>query len=260
MTVSFRVYVDESGDEGFTFHPDGSGSSRWLVLSAVVTRTENDLETVKLVSRVREKLGKPVRAPLHFRDLKHEQRVPYVREISGARLRSISVLVCKQVLNEPETFQAEKFRLYRYAARYLLERVSWLCRDTHVTGRGDGSAEVIFSNRSHMSYENLRAYLYHLRDNCDTRIHWASINPDSVRAVNHEKLMGLQIADAVASSLFYAVNVNRYGEIEDRYARLLAPSFYRYRGTLVGYGLKFWPESLEKIRTANPHVAVFAAF
>ncbi len=25
---SFRVYIDESGEEGFVFRPDGSGSSR----------------------------------------------------------------------------------------------------------------------------------------------------------------------------------------------------------------------------------------
>lgn len=36
MTSSFRVYIDESGDEGFTFLPNEQGSSRWLVLSALV--------------------------------------------------------------------------------------------------------------------------------------------------------------------------------------------------------------------------------
>jgi hypothetical protein len=28
MNPSFMVYIDESGDEGFVFNPDGSGSSR----------------------------------------------------------------------------------------------------------------------------------------------------------------------------------------------------------------------------------------
>ena len=36
MNSSFVVYVDESGDEGFVFNGDGSGSSRWFVLSAAV--------------------------------------------------------------------------------------------------------------------------------------------------------------------------------------------------------------------------------
>jgi len=29
MNPSFMVYIDESGDEGFVFNGDGSGSSRW---------------------------------------------------------------------------------------------------------------------------------------------------------------------------------------------------------------------------------------
>ena len=28
MTASFTVYIDESGDEGFVFHPSERGSSR----------------------------------------------------------------------------------------------------------------------------------------------------------------------------------------------------------------------------------------
>ena len=40
MKSSFIAYVDESGDEGFVFNPDGSGSSRWFVLSADCNRVE----------------------------------------------------------------------------------------------------------------------------------------------------------------------------------------------------------------------------
>lgn len=43
MTASFTVYIDESGDEGFVFHPDERGSSRWLVLSAAVFRKSNEI-------------------------------------------------------------------------------------------------------------------------------------------------------------------------------------------------------------------------
>jgi hypothetical protein len=42
VSIGFRVYIDESGDEGFKFDQPGKGSSRWFVLSAVVTREEND--------------------------------------------------------------------------------------------------------------------------------------------------------------------------------------------------------------------------
>ena len=258
---SFRVYVDESGDEGFVFNADGSGSSRWLVLSAVVVRTKNDLALVKLVGETRKLLGRQPGQHLHFSDLKHEQRVPYIRQIAASSIRSVSIAIHKPSIHDPEKFQAEKFLLYRYATRLLLERISWLCRDSRVTGEGDGTAEIIFSNRSIMSYENLRQYLKLLQaksDPMDVRIDWSVVVPDTVRAVNHDQLAGLQVADAVASGFYYAVNLNRYGEAEDKYARLLLPTVYRHKEVRLGYGLKFWPEDLEKLKSANPHLAWFA--
>ena len=111
------VYIDESGDEGFSFKP---GCSEWFVLSGVVVRNSSDLEVVKLVDEVREQLNKPDRKPLHFRDLKHQQRLPYIQRISSARLRVLSVFVHKPTILEPETFD-ERHRLYFYTSRYLLD-------------------------------------------------------------------------------------------------------------------------------------------
>lgn len=260
-TIGFKVYIDESGDEGFVFRPDGAGSSRWLVLSAIVIRKERDMALVRLLSDMRQMLGKPPKQQLHFSDLRHEQRVPYIRKLSVVPLRTVSVIIHKPSIRDPEKFQAEKFLLYRYATRLLLERVSWLCRDHADPAKGGASAEVIFSNRSIMSYEDLRDYLRLLKDQSDpmdVRIDWSAIDPQRVSAVNHDKLAGLQAADAVASSLFYAVQPNRFGEAEDKYATLLRPTYYRHKQTTIGYGLKFWPEDLQKLESANPQLAVFA--
>lgn len=263
MTASYTVYIDESGDEGFVFHPNERGSSRWLVLSAVVFRKSNDFDAVQLMRGVRERLGKEPKKALHFRELKHEQRVPYVRTIGEANLRTVSVLIHKPSIKEPERFQSESFRLYRYATRLLLERVSWLCRDHHKEGDGDGTAEITFSNRSVMSYDDLRDYLGHLMETTkakDIRIDWDVVKPGRVKAVNHDQLAGLQVADAVASGIYSAVNLNPYGEAEDRYLRLLAPTFYRHKKTALGYGLKFWPEDLESLMPSLSHLTIFNAY
>lgn len=246
MSATFVVYIDESGDEGFSF---GKGSSDWFVLSAAITRKATDLETVKLVDRVRTFLKKPEKKPLHFRDLKHEQRLPFVAEIAKADLRTVSILTYKPLLKEPEKFQ-ERYRLYYYAARFLFERVSWYCRD-HRTPHdaGDGSMEIVFSNRSGMSYAEMRAYLNYLKDRTgplDVRIHWPTLNPDQITAYTSGKRMGLQIADAVASGLFYAVQSSQYGFLEDRYAKLLKPVVYNRHGVFQGYGLKFWPKEVDE--------------
>lgn len=249
MTSSFRVYIDESGDEGFTFLPNEQGSSRWLVLSALVFRRENDLLAVELAKQARELLKKPHKHPLHFRELKHEQRVPLARMIGQIKARAVNVLIHKPSITEPEVFQQQKYSLYRYACRLLLERVSWLCRDHHKTGEGNGRAELIFSNRSAMSYDDLRNYLQQLKTDAthDVRIDWNVVDPGLVSAINHDQLAGLQLADAVATSVFYAVHKNQYGEVEERYLKLVAPIIYRREGKLEGYGLKFWCDDKAEI-------------
>ncbi|GAP65939.1 phage-related protein [Mizugakiibacter sediminis] len=205
---------------------------------------------------VRELLGKPANKALHFRSMKHEQRVPYVRAIGRTPMRTVSVLINKQRIAEPETFAAEAHRLYRYACRLLLERVSWLCRDSAKLPPERLKTELIFSNRSAMSYEALRGYLARLKAG-DCRVDWRFIDSAAVSAINHEKLAGLQIADAVASGLYCAVNLNPYGDAEPRYLEFLSPTFYRYKRQVLGYGLKFWPDDLATQRKTLEHLAAF---
>lgn len=49
---------------------------------AAVIRQTNDLQMVSCLKEVRQVLQKAPKTPLHFVDLKHEQRVPYVRRVS----------------------------------------------------------------------------------------------------------------------------------------------------------------------------------
>lgn len=157
--ASFQVYIDESGCEGFRYD---RGSPEWFVLSAVITCTSNDLETVKLIDAVRETIGIKQGHALHFRKLKHERRIPYVNAIANSKIRAISILVHKPSLEEKEKFQSKNI-LYFYATRFLIERISWFCREMHSTNQpGDGSPDLVFSKRKNMSYEELKEYLNRL--------------------------------------------------------------------------------------------------
>lgn len=256
MPASFVAYIDESGDEGFVFDPNRQGSSRWFVLAAVVTRKATDLQTVKLVDTLRGMLGWE-RRPLHFRKMKHEHRLPYIDLIAKARVRVLAVAVHKPSLKEPETFQ-RKSVLYHYAARYLLERVSWCCRDHHRAGDGDGTAEVVFSNRAGTSYPELCAYFDLLRKKSevgDVRIDWDIVKPEAVRAVNHDAMMGLQVADAAASAFYYGVQVNPQGFNEARYATMLKPVVYAHKGRRLGNGVKLWPRDADDLTLSEPALA-----
>ena len=147
MKPTFVVYMDEAGDEGFSFT---RGSSEWFVLSGIVVRKAEDLGIVKLVDGIRTQLEKPPKKVLHFRDLKHEQRLPYIQSIASHNIKTVSVLIHKPTIKEPEKFR-ERYRLYYYATRLLFERVSWYCRDHRLPAdAGDGSAKMVFSNRSGM--------------------------------------------------------------------------------------------------------------
>ncbi|MCY1296805.1 hypothetical protein D9M70_462160 [compost metagenome] len=103
-----------------------------------------------------------------------------------------------------------------------------------------------------MSYDDLRNYIGQLRrqpGTQDVRIDWNTIDENLVRAVNHDQLAGLQLADVVASSIYQAANPNLYGDYEEKYLLNLRRTFYRHKKkSLNGYGLKFWCVCDQEIR------------
>ena len=186
--------------------------------------------------------------------------MPYIRRVGELPVRTVSVLVYKPLIAEPEKFQNTKYRLYRYATRLLLERVSWLCRDQRRAGEGDGFTEVIFSNRSNMSYEDIRAYLRLLLKQAEVnpqnvQIDGTAIAPDRIRSVEHSKQAGLQVADAVASGFHFALKVNRYGETETSYLPHLKKTLYRHKDVALDYGLRLRPEDFATVKAKAPEAS-----
>lgn len=252
--VGFRVYIDESGDEGFKFAPDGKHdwSSLWFVITAVIVRVENEMEQVGVIDEIRARLGKDRTFSIHFREMKHEAKALCAELIGQRRFRTVSVAVYKPAISAPENFN-ERYRLYFYATRYLIERVSWLCRDTR--RKPTDKAEIIFSNRAGMSYPELRDYFstlmrHHANASLDVRIDWSVIDCDLIRSEQHKKLMGLQVADVVASSTFAALHHNRLGLTETGYLRRIRGIVYRHRNQVSGYGLKVWPNGAARVTDA----------
>jgi len=78
------------------------------------------------------------------------------------------------------------------------------------------------------------------------------INPGLIRSVEHFKLAGLQVADAVASGFHFAVKVNRYGETETGYLPHLRKTLYRHQKTVLGYGIKPWAEDFVTLKEQAP--------
>lgn len=246
MKSTFAVYIDESGDDGFAFE---RGSPEWFVISAVVVRRAQEKTILELVDKVRVILGRKDRDPLHFRKLDHPKRIPLLKAIAEAPIAAMSVLLHKPSLKNHDGFR-QGDRLYFYLSRYLLERVSWYCRDERTNDdTGDGSAEVIFSHRGEMSYLAVKKYLERLRQMQDVRIDWKVIKPEQVEVFAPVDRVSLQVVDAVAGSMYHAL-VPKYGYVEDAYVKMLKPVIYSRKGVYLGYGLKFWPaETADMLKT-----------
>lgn len=261
MLPSFIAYIDESGDEGFTFHEDGTGSSRWFVLSAVVMRRSNELAAVAALKAARNRLVFEPKKAFHFSDMRHEPRLVLMDEIAKVPFRTVSVISYKPDIPDPENYQANKYMLYRYLTRLLIERASWLCRDCRKADGEDERVELIFSDRASMSYEAIKGYVGLLKQQADAgqwiSIHWPSIDLDHLRAVQHAHLAGLQVADAVATSYMYGIRLSRLGIADPSYVRHLGGHVYRHRGNYLGYGVKFLSR-VETLKERMPHLG--AAF
>jgi len=257
VTASFRAYIDESGDEGFKFRSadDEQASSDWFVLAAFITRKKTDIETVKIIDQLRRELKLHPRKHVHWKKFKHSQKVRYAQIITGLQTRVIGICAHKPSLLEPEKFR-QRYRLYFYAVRYLVERISWLARDRYNPGKwgGDGKVELLFSNRQGMSYDEMREYLRLLErqkeSGQDIRIEFDRIPIDKLKTQTPGRSMGLQLADAVAGIFFNALERDNFGNTEPRYLNIISPVLYRNQAVVKGNGFKIVPrEALLMLQT-----------
>jgi hypothetical protein len=135
--------------------------------------------------------------------------------------------------------------------------VSWLCRDKQIDGQGDGSVDLIFSDRASMSYTDLRDYIELLRKqsllSANIQIHWPAVVTEKIRAVSHNQMAGLQIADAVATSVFYGIRLSRFGISDPSYMALLRELAYQHRKLRFGYGVKFL-SNFQGLKEKMPHL------
>jgi len=256
MEHCFTVFIDESGDEGFKFRdPPEKGSSDWFVVSAVVTFSNQQGDLINTGEKIRERLGRPKKWNIHFKDMNHSQRVYAITEMVKAQIRVCTVAIDKRQVRDIETFTAEPFRLYFYALRLLLERVSWICRDTaRKNSCPKCLSKIIFEHRKKLSHQDLVDYFMHLRNidsrdswiarnQADIRIHWPAIDDNHLVSAQKHQFTGLQLADLAASGVRSGLEIDRYGLTEHRYGKLLAPTTYSRSGNFLSYGMKFFPSA-----------------
>ena len=247
MTHSFIAYIDEAGDDGFPgrFREAGKqgGASNWFSIGAVVWRASRDLDFVATAKSIVGQMPIQKRSkPLHFADMDHPQRVMAINTIAGQPYRSVTVFANKPAV--PNGTYAQKNTFYHYMSRYLIERISWLCRDYRPEVReGDGRVQIIFARRGNMDYDDFRSYLDILRNASvpDIRIHWPVIDIAGVQAYHQRERYGLQLADIVTSGLNASLEPDFYGNVETRYLKSVKDNVYSRKRNYLSYGAKMVP-------------------
>jgi hypothetical protein len=156
----FNAYIDEAGDEGFhKLGQRGQGardaSSEWLVLAGVLMFEEQDRERTQAVDRLRVLLNKTqTRSPLHRRHLRndHSKKRRAMNLLAREPLIFSIVALWKPALVDRSEALKRKGYLYNYAARYLIERLSWFA------ARGGRRLNLFFESRATTSYADLQSY------------------------------------------------------------------------------------------------------
>lgn len=231
MTYSHIAYVDESGDEGFgkIRNQAQGGQSQWLILGALVVRSTADGNLPAWRDAILGRFPEKQSRDLHFRKLSHDQRVVACQELAA---RDISV--CLTLSNKatiPGSRWQEQFKrpgyLYNYLTRWLLERVTTFCAaNAAANSIATPRLKVVFSRRANTNYQAMKEYMELMRDGRERirpvrSINWAVFDPSDIIVENHSLWAGLQLADVATSAFFSAVEPNRFGNVEQRYAETL---------------------------------------
>nr|WP_245223971.1 DUF3800 domain-containing protein [Rhizobium halophytocola] len=263
VTIEYIAYVDEAGDEGFgkLGKDEPTAQSRWFAIGAVVVQKSFDREVPGWKTEVLEHFPKKKSLDLHFRELKHDQRVQACILLSQKPIGACVVCSNKITLLEHPKKDIFKQRqhLYNYLTRFLLERLTAACqRKAWLEHRAEAHLKVVFSRRRGTDYHAMRRYLEFMRDGKEVvrpvrSIDWNVLDPSDILVENHSKRAGLQIADIFTSAIWHALEPNSFGFCEARYARLLVPRLLRSQGQRYGTGLTIVPSKDNHILTAEQH-------
>lgn len=188
---------------------------------------------------------------LHWIRLDHKKKRVTINEVAKHDFVLFSVAMEKKYLDrkrfdshhERESMVKFRWALYFYATKLLIERV---CKYAERQG---ARVNLIFENRSSISYKDLGGYLT-LVTVFPGPYRTPTIKQEtlkSLEAQNKQTRKLLQVADICSGALYDALEINQYGDIEESYLLSLADKFDRVNGKLWGYGLKLFPRSAKEI-------------
>lgn len=255
---SYVAYVDEAGDPGLKrVKPDDHpGSSEWLMVSAVVIRSENEAVVSDWIREIMVKLNSHQMRDLHFAKLSPARKLAACAHVAGLPVRCFVICSNKRNMRGHRNPLAEKIPsdnwFYCWMTRLLLERVTHFV-DHDSTSRFGSSrlVKLIFSERGGLSYGQMNAYFDWLRVKGDNQflkmgnLSYDTFHRELMEIHNHAGHDGLKLPDIVASAFFKAADIYDTRACDPQFARALRPRMARWpdkeRGQISGYGVKLLP-------------------
>lgn len=236
MSGQCTIYIDEAGDLGI-----GRGT-QWFVLTAVIVNTDSEFELRNILKSIKKDLNLDY---IHFRKLRSfEQRAYVVNKLCSGNFEYINIILDTSKLNieklkaNRETLTAKPSALlYNHACRYLIERVSWLLRDTNRTGKIILSARGTSRDNELIDYINTKLLNYSQNE--------ISNRFTGVYSKSAEAWDMLQLADICATSMFYYHEINTLGFILPCYTYKLKKFLYTRKGSVSKYGIKYYLDDMK---------------
>jgi hypothetical protein len=253
---AYLAYIDEAGDPGLNkVRPvDEDGASEWLVLSAVVIQAKREAGVVPWVDAIRDGIGVKQRRFLHYRDLSDTRKRAVAKCMTELPIRAFAMCSNKKNMRGYRNPRAEKIPsqqwFYNWCVRLLLERVTTFCAEHSRKNYGElKRLKIEFSRRGGHRYSQTRAYHYYLRHQQHSAGLYLTkrepvsdmLSTDLMEDHPHQTRAGLQLADAVASAFYQAIDCLGPGRWLIEPAELMEPIMAKENGSARDFGVTLFP-------------------
>lgn len=231
MLANCTIYIDEAGDLGI------NKGTRWFVLSAIIVNKDKEADIRQKIQTIKSELNLN---EIHFRKLRnYEQKCYAVSILNTCDFDLINIIVdtSKITLNQTDRNGTPSIVSYNYCCRLLLERVSWLLRDSGRIG------DIVLSSRGTsrdgelIEYIKEKLFKYDFNEvaNCFY----------TIKAKSAAQWDLLQLADVCATSIFNYHEPNKYGFITPCYCYRLKSHVYKHNGNINSYGMKYYAAEMK---------------
>lgn len=254
MQSEFVAFVDEAGCSGGKF---GLGSSRFLVMGAVITRRCNLDDVLAVFREAREERGRGDKPFRKFSKSPDKDNFVLTKLLGRKPVKVAFVGFHKPSLAGTH-IRANHGNEYNYMTKFMLERISWAVRDATKTG-GNHKADVFFSHQDMYPLGDLGQYIEKLKRGAgryNTRANWEHLG--EFLDEPHADEGNMHLADLAASAFHMAVEPKQHDMTDERFLRNLLGRLYRGRDQRP-FGLKLWPEDIVSAARKTGHMSFLSS-